>query len=256
MIVAQITDIHLGRVYEGPDGRIDPLEELQRAVDHLNGLSPRPDVVLATGDLTNAARPADYAALRAALDRLDMPVYAIPGNHDDRAQMRATFGDQGYLPAEGAFLHYSIEDYPLRLIGLDTLEPGEIGGNLCGERLAWLEQRLSAAPDRPTLVFMHHPPFETGIPFFDGINCRNGAALGDLVGRHPQIELILCGHVHRAITLRWHGTVIEVTPSTGYQYELDLVRGHTIDPVLEPPACRVCLWKPGVGLISHLSYIV
>ena len=66
---------------------------------------------------------------------------------------------------------------------------------------------------------------------------------------------ILCGHVHREVTLRWHGTMIAVTPSTGYQYELDLVRAHTIDPIVEPPACRICLWKPGVGLISHLSYI-
>ncbi len=255
MIIAQITDFHAGRRVATAAGTLDTFEALERAVDHLNALRPAPDVVLATGDLSHDPGPADYLRLKAALARLEMPLFVIPGNHDDRANLLAAFAGDGYLPAEGAFLHYVVEGYPLRLIALDTTIPGEDGGELCDRRLAWFEARLEEAPERPTLVFMHHPPFETGIPFFDRIGCRGGAAMGDIVARHPRIEAVLCGHVHRAIDLRWHGTVVQVTPSTGYQYPLELRNAEGIAPVLEPPACRVCLWTPGVGLVSHLSFI-
>lgn len=255
MIIAQITDLHAGRRLTGPEGTLDTFECLQRAVDHLNTLQPAPDVVLVTGDLTNGAKPEDYARLEPMLARLDAPVYVIPGNHDDRGRLRAAFDDHAYLPRGGAFLHYVVEHHPLRLIALDTTIPGEIGGIMCQDRLDWFEARLAEAPERPTVVFMHHPPFDTGIPFFDQIGCRNGAAMGAVVARHRQIEAVLCGHVHRAISLRWHGTVIHVTPSPAYQYPLQLSDPESIQPVLEPPAYRLCLWTPGVGLVSHLGFI-
>ncbi len=255
MIIAQITDLHAGYRVETATGALDTFESLARAVAHLNALTPTPDVVLATGDLTHDTGPEAYQSLRAALAPLAMPLYVIPGNHDDTENLRGAFAQDGYLPADGRFLHYVVEGYSLRLIALDTTLLGETGGLLCDERLAWLSARLEEAPDRPTLVFMHHPPFETGIPFFDGIGCRGGAAMGEIVARHPHVETVLCGHVHRAIALRWHGTLVQVTPSTGYQYPLELRETEDISPVLEPPACRICVWTRGVGLVSHLSFI-
>ncbi len=254
MIIAQITDMHAGHKVSTAAGSLDTFEHLERAVRHLNALRPAPDVVLATGDLTHDTAPEDYVRLTEALAPIEQPLYVIPGNHDDRENLRAAFLDRGYLPSEG-FLHYVVEDHPLRLIALDTTIPGEAGGELCDARLAWLAARLEEAPERPTVVLMHHPPFETGIPFFDRIGCRGGAAMGAIVERHRQIETVLCGHVHRAIELRWHGTVVQVTPSTGYQYPLQLREAEDIHPVFEPPACRLCVWTPGVGLVSHLSYI-
>ena len=141
------------------------------------------------------------------------------------------------------------------MIALDTHDPGKGSGLLCAERLAWFAARLAEAQARPTLVYMHHPPVEVGVPFFDGIACHGGEAMGEIVARNPQIEAILCGHVHRSISLRWCGTLLQVTPSTGYQYPLDLIDRETIDPVVEPPACRILLWQPGKTLVSHISYI-
>ncbi len=255
MIIAQITDLHAGYNLETTTGALDTYDSLARAVAHLNALSPAPDVVLATGDLVDDTGPEGYARLKDALAPLGLPLYVIPGNHDDPANLRGAFAGDGYLPGDGRFLHYVVEGHPLRLIALDTTLPGETGGQLCAERLAWLAARLEEAPDRATLIFMHHPPFDTGIPFFDTIGCRGGAAMGKIVARHPQVETVLCGHVHRAIALRWHGTLVQVTPSTGYQYPLELREEVSVRPVLEPPACRICVWTPGVGLVSHLSYI-
>src|SRR5207244_13210507 len=123
---------------------------------------PSPDAIVSTGDLVESGEPEEYEHLRALLAPLRMPVFAIPGNHDAREPMRQAFGGDGYLPAQG-FLNYVIEDYPLRIIGLDTLIPGEGGGVLCPDRLRWLDEILARATERPTLVMMHHPPFVTGI---------------------------------------------------------------------------------------------
>ena len=141
---------------------------------------------VATGDLVDAGTEAEYAYLRALLAPLDMPVYVIPGNHDARDALRSAFADDGYLPAKGPFLQYAIEDFPVRILALDTLVPGAPGGRLCAERLAWLEARLAEAPQRPTVILMHHPPFETGILHMDAMNCAGGEALGQVIARHPQ----------------------------------------------------------------------
>src|SRR5438477_2286429 len=102
----------------------------------------RPDVAVVTGDLVDHGEPPEYEHLRALLAPLAMPVFVIPGNHDAREPLRAAFAADGYLPTDG-FLQYAIEDYSVRLIGLDTLIPGQGGGLLCAEQLAWLDHALA-----------------------------------------------------------------------------------------------------------------
>jgi len=254
MILAQITDTHIK-----PEGRlayrrVDTTAYLARAVQHLLALDPKPDVVLATGDLVDAGLPEEYQRLRALLAPLPMPVYVIPGNHDEREAMRAAFADHAYLPRTG-FLHYVVEQWPLRLIGLDTVLPGKTGGLMCAERLAWLDARLAEAPDRPTLIFMHHPPFSTGIEQMDVFGLDNAQAMREVVRRHPQVESVVCGHVHRPIQVRWAGTIASTAPSTGHQVALDIREHGALQWVMEPPACLLHLWRPGVGVVSHTSYI-
>ncbi len=203
-------------------GVADTAPALATAIDQIMKLDPLPDVVLATGDLVDQGRPEDYQQLRRCLEPLTMPVYLIPGNHDDRAALRAEFGGDGYLPAEGEFLRYTVDDYPLRLIGLDTPIPGVESGEICGAQRQWLEARLSEAPDKPTIVFMHHPPFGTGIPFMDRQGCAGREALEQVVHQHPQVERVLCGHQHRSVQVAWGGTIAVVAPSTAYQMAFTL----------------------------------
>src|SRR4249920_2791088 len=141
MLMAQISDMHLKPPGELLYKRVDTAGFLRRAVAHLNALDPAPDLVLATGDLVDGGKREEYALLREVLGPLKMPVYLIPGNHDAREAMREVFADHSYLPPSG-FLQYTIEDRPVRLIALDTLEPGKSWGELCEERLDWLEARL------------------------------------------------------------------------------------------------------------------
>jgi len=255
MLIAQISDLHLRADGSLLRRDIDTRRALERCVAHVNRLDPRPDLALATGDLTDFGRTADYALLRPMLDALEMPVFVIPGNHDDRGKLRAAFGDLGYLPGEGAFLHYTIEGYPLRLIGLDTVLPGEVGGGMCEERLDWLRLRLQEAPDRPTMLFMHHPPFASGIDFLDHPPFQNADATARLVAQYRNVRQVVCGHIHRAIHLNWAGTCAAIAPSIVYQMNLALRPGSGFEPTSDPPAISLYRWEDGLGPVGYVSLI-
>ena len=101
-----------------------------------------------------------------------------------------------------------VETYPLRLLALDTVVPMKSHGELCEARLGWLAARLAEQPDRPTLVLMHHPPFQTGIEHMDAIGLlAGGPELERIVARYPRVERVLCGHLHRTIFRRFGGTI-------------------------------------------------
>ncbi len=254
MIIAQITDLHACAPGRFCNHVVDTNGLLEAAVDALLALLPLPDVVLATGDLAESGTAEEYAVLRAALARLPMPVYLIPGNHDRREGLRAAFADAPYWPA-GERLCYVVDHHPVRLIALDTLVPGSGEGELGAAQLDWLAARLADAPRRPTVIFMHHPPFATGIGHMDRINCRDGAALAAIVVRHPQVERVLCGHHHRPIQTRFAGTIGSVAPSTAHQMLLDLRDGAPAAFTLEPPGLHVHRWAEDTGVITHQATI-
>ena len=266
MILAHITDTHIvspGRLFRCPvqgtaadaerlSIEFDTAPYLARAVARLNTLVPRPDIVALTGDLVDHGEPEEYAHLRALLAPLAMPVFVIAGNHDQREPLRAAFGGEGYLPQEG-FLQYTVEDWPLRLVALDTTIPGQHGGTLCDERLGWLDRTLAMQPARPTAILMHHPPFATGITYMDNYGLDNATGLAEVVGRHPQVERILCGHLHRAIDRRFAGTVAGTAPSTAHQIRLNLVPDARISFIFEPPGYQLHLWEAETGLVTHTA---
>jgi len=253
MLIAQVTDPHIKAEGRLAYRRVDTAANLARCVNHLTGLDEAPDVVLMTGDLTDFGREEEYRLLRRLLAPLTMPVHVIPGNHDERSNFRRAFSDHSYLPAEGD-LHYALEDYPLRMIGLDTTIPGRPEGEMNAERLAWLDQRLAERPGVPTVLFMHHPPILTGIRHMDVQNCANADALAELLGRHPQVFQILCGHVHRSIHRQWAGVTVSIAPSASHYVALDLSEESPREFYLEPPTVHLHQWADG-ALTTHLSFI-
>jgi len=158
-------------------------------------------------------------------------------------------------PRGGGFVQYVVEDWPVRLIGLDSVLPGKGGGELCGERLAWLDARLSEQPERPTVLFLHHPPFNTGIGHMDAQGFLGKEAFAAVVRRHPQVERVLCGHMHRAIQVRWAGTIASTAPAPAHQVALDLRDDAPSCFVMEPPGYQLHLWRADSGLVSHTALI-
>jgi 3',5'-cyclic AMP phosphodiesterase CpdA len=256
MIIAQITDCHVSTAGSAMERHNDTADHLVRTVAHLNALEPAPDVVLATGDLVDKGIVAEYERIREIFAPLKAPLYLIPGNHDDRDNLTTVFHDHAYLPPAGDFIQYVVDDFPVRLIALDTLMAGQATGDMCGERLAWLDQRLSEAPDRPTLLFMHHPPFLTGMRKMDSMGITDTKPLSDVVARHNHIELIIAGHLHRPIVRRFAGTVASICPGTAHQLSLDLGAEEKISVTKEPPAVGLHVWRAAERcLVSHISYI-
>src|ERR1051325_2747885 len=98
----------------------------------------------------------------------------ILGNHDRRENFRRVFSDYRGVTSDPEFVQFVVDDYPVRLIGLDTLVPGRSGGELCEKRLAFLETALAADSEKPVVIFMHHPPFTHGIRHMDEINLQSG----------------------------------------------------------------------------------
>ncbi|HYD70138.1 phosphodiesterase [Azospirillum sp.] len=252
MLIAQITDLHVTargtRVFDAVDTNV----HLAAAVAHLNALTPRPDLVIATGDLVNGPKPGEYDMLAELLAPLAIPLRAIPGNHDDRASLRALFPA---LPQGGEFLHHTVEEGAVRVVLLDTQVPGAVHGELCAGRLGWLADRLAEAPERPTLIAMHHQPFTTGMAGLDRIGCRGAEGLAGLVAQHGNVLGVVCGHVHRPIATRFAGTVAFAAPSTAHQFALTLDPGAPFRWTPEPPAVALHQWLPDGTLASHLSYV-
>lgn len=251
-LIAQISDLHLKADQKLTYGVVDCLGALRRAVDHLNASQPRPDIVVISGDLVDFGRADEYAVLKRELARLHMPVYLVPGNHDDREQLLAGFTHHTYLPTNAnAPLDWVVEEHPVRLIGLDSTRPGAHGGQLLNSQLRWLDEQLSRRPHVPTLLILHHPPFITGIGHMDHEPFINTAALEALVARHPQVERLLCGHLHRPMQRRFGGSLSCVCPGTSHQIVLDLEASAPAHFNLEPAGYLVHRWHPQQGLVTH-----
>jgi len=253
VLLGQISDLHLTPMRRLAYGVVDTAGCLERCVQRIASLDPLPDLVIATGDLVDTPSAQSYGLLREILAKLPLPLYVLPGNHDDRRSLRAAFPDHRYLPREGEFLQYSIDEYPVRLLALDTVIPGQAGGTLCAQRLHWLEQRLAEA-DAPTVIALHHPPFRTGIDHMDQMGLDGASLLAQVVRRFPQVQRIVCGHVHRPIQALFGGTLASICPSPAHQVVLDLHPVGEARLIMEPGAFQLHLWT-GKALVTHTAYV-
>ena len=212
MLVAQISDTHiLPPTSELPAAQLRA-DCLERCVAAVNRESP--DAVILTGDTVQHGQPDEYALLRELLAPLQAPLFMVPGNRDDNEVMRRAFADASFLPDSGPFLHYAIEDFDTRLVALDSTLTGARKGHFCEQRQAWLEATLAEQPDKPTLLFIHHPPFDVGDHFVGGYRKpEERDALASIVQRHEQVVGLLCGHVHWPVSREWAGTQARIMPS-------------------------------------------
>jgi Icc protein len=216
--LVQLSDLHLraGDDDGGAAGR------LERAVQQVAALQPQPTAVLLSGDITDVPSAAAYEQAYALTAPLELPVVAIPGNHDDRDLLRARFGPAG--AAAGAPVRFAVSAGTLRVVCCDSTIPGEDGGALDAEQLRWLDRTLGEQPATPTLLALHHPPVLTGVTVMDAIAlaAADRVALEALLEGHPQVQAITCGHVHTAMTTSFGGRPLLICPSTNSALHLDL----------------------------------
>jgi Icc protein len=254
LLIAQITDIHLGFDRGNPDEY--NLQRLNSVIARLIDSPNRPDMMLMTGDLTEFGDVQSYAALAEAIRDCPFPVWAMTGNHDLRDNLLAAFPN---TPTYDGFVQYALEWNDVRLLLLDTVEEGRHGGAFCETRAKWLASELEARPETPTVIVMHHPPFESGIRWLDS-DAREPwiARFAETISGHSQVQAILAGHLHRNIHTLWKGVSLTVSASTAPLVALDLRPIDSDSPdgramiTDELPVYALHRWD-GQRLISHFE---
>ena len=218
MIIAQISDTHI--TINAPDAD-QRMRDFALTVADINALDPAPDAIVHSGDIVHGGKPDEYARVAAILANARAPVYLVPGNRDDKANLRAAFPASGYLTpvsgfADSDFIDYAIEDYPVRLIAFDTASSASNKGNFGPERAGRLARLIGAETTKPIAVFMHHPPFEVTVGP-DRLHFQAPemvTQLGQILLKSGRVIAVFSGHVHRACEGRIGNIRAMVAPCT------------------------------------------
>lgn len=231
--LVQLTDFHLLADPAATHLGVPVRDSLRRVVAAARAQAP--DLVLATGDLSQDGTPASYRAAGRLLAPLDAPCYALPGNHDAVPALRAALAHPPFRP------DCVVDAGGWRLVLLDSAVPGAVHGTFSDAALAALDATLAARPDAPTLLALHHAPVPVGAAWLDPLNLRAPDGFRQVVARHPQVRLVLFGHVHQAAAARWGETHLYGCPSTSFQFAPE-TDAFAIDAV--PPGFRHVALRP------------
>lgn len=250
MIVAQISDTHIA--LNTPDAG-QRIEDFERTIADINALDPAPDVIVHTGDIVHNGRPDEYAQAVRILAKAKAPVYVIPGNKDDRANLRAAFSRNGYLRPGSGFIDYAIENYPVRLIAVDTLNTSSNKGDFCPERAERLTELIDAEKSKPVIVIAHHPPFEVkvGPEPFNFENPEMMERLQRTLQRSGRVISVFSGHVHRGTAGYAGGIPVIVMPSVA----TTLRKGEYPEHMKTCPVYHVHRFDPVSGFITEARVV-
>jgi len=251
MLIAQISDCHVVDPGNPFADRFDSAAALRSAVETINALELQPDIVLGTGDLVNDGTSAQYDHLAESLAMLRAPFVPMPGNHDDRSELRRRYSHALPTGAMTDPIDIVVDDHDVVIVAVDTTIPGSHEGTLSDVQLDWLDDQLGSI-DRPVVVAQHHPPMASGVGQMDTMcGFDRGRAEAEVIARHTHVEAVICGHLHRSFQCRFAGTIAVVCPSTAGQLALELGGGGT-RYTAEPTGFLLHHWRPGVGLMSHM----
>ncbi len=247
MIIVQISDTHIDPESPNAEARV---RDLERCVADINALDPRPDAVIHTGDLVHNGDAAKYRIALDILGDLEVPLHVATGNRDERTAVRAAFPSGRDLLPGTPFVQYCIDDYPVRLIALDTLSETSNQGDFCDIRAGSLRAVLAEPGGKPTALFMHHPPFEiteSKYPWqfedLTGIERMRRAIEGG-----GNVVRAFCGHAHRLAEGRIAGVPVSSTPSVAR----DLRLGEFPAEADAAPLYRIHTYNPDGSFTSEL----
>lgn len=256
MLVAQITDLHIG--FKSPDGRDPNLPRFQKVLQHLNSLIRQPDLVILSGDLTEDGSLGDFQALKSEIKDCPWPVFMALGNHDLRNTYRQVF--KGAELSDG-FLQYAFDHGEYRFIVLDTLLDGKHRAGFCKKRASWLDQALSDVPNKPTIIVLHHPPVLTQITWMSmPENAEWAQRLKHVVERHDHVIHLMAGHVHRPISAQFSGRPLSIAPAIASETALELAELDPDKPdhrpmIIDSAPGYALHYYSGHDVITHFGYV-
>jgi len=235
-LVLQITDTHLFADEEAVMAGMQTVKAFRTVMEQVAQLPQRPDLVLLTGDLSQDETVGSYQRLRDAINALGIPAYVIPGNHDVPAVMNPILQNGQFVTAR------SLQKHNWNLILLDSVIAGETAGRLAESELAFLDEQLSAYPEFPALVTLHHPPCLINSTWMDNIGLLNAEEFFAVLDRHPQVKLVIFGHIHQEFEGERNGVRYLGSPSACVQFK-PRTENFTLDQTL--PGFRLLTLHPG-----------
>lgn len=222
--LVQITDTHVVERGKLLYDKADTALHLAETVQEINAMRPQPDAVLITGDLVERPGPFNYAHFRDLIEPMRAPIYLMPGNHDNPQIMAEFFRDTPMFPAAAPHYQYAIEDFPFRILMLNSHFDDSELPFFGPRRLEWVKQELEKS-DRPTLIAIHHPPMKTGIGFIDMVGEQWFTELGALLMQYPNVLKVICGHGHVDLNGMLGNIPVQMVGSIAHQ----LIAGRVID---------------------------
>ena len=242
--IVQITDCHLpadrGQTYRG----IYPRDNLQALLRKVRAW--KPDLLLATGDLSEDGSPASYEALKQLFNALGLPVLALPGNHDDPVALATTF------PGSPVDSVQATEHGDWQIIRLNSCIPGEPHGRLGESTLEQLEQVLERGKGRPRLLAVHHQPLMANSPWIDKYRLIEPDAFLHMVDRHTDVKAVVWGHIHQVFEQERAGTAMLGGPSSAIN---GIPGAEKFTPDSAGPACRWLELKVDGAIQTGIIYL-
>ena len=256
MIIAQLTDTHI-LDSETTEQSIanNRISNLHRCIVDISNLPIKPTVVIHTGDIAHTADKKEYQLAKQMLEALDIPFFIVPGNRDSRANIRQAFSSNTYLNGKNNEpIIFEVNNFLVRLIGADSISPGSNKGYFCPERILTLDRMLSMVPDKPTAIFMHHPPMPVATGETNRIEFISQRAGDDFIAmvlKHKQVIRVFCGHSHRPYLTKIGKTEFSTVPSIAS----DLRMGNYPQSMKKIPVYQIHQFSPLSNFVSHTRYL-
>ncbi len=217
-IIGQISDTHFVNKNEKLFDKFDTYTRFVKTIETCNELLEIPDFYIISGDLIHD-NESFYKEFFQLCNNLKRPVYTMMGNHDKRNALKK-YVKSDLIDTHG-YINYTISDYPLEIICLDTAIENKIEGTISETSIQWLEDKLFKSRNKPVIIFMHHPPIEIGSVLFDHIKCNNGDEFIKLISKYQNVKEVIFGHVHCFFDKIINGIKFSSCPSASIQYPID-----------------------------------
>lgn len=250
--IIQVTDTHLVGNGGTLDG-LDPRERLDACVEAINAHQPDAAFCVFSGDLTDRGSPTGYEDFKQSVAGLKLEHHLMIGNHDNRETFKAAFPDTPL--DENGFVQTAIDTAAGRFVLLDTHAGPTSEGAFCEQRARWLSRILDEVGARPVFLFMHHPPFDIGLPSMDRIRLLDTGAFEQAIAGRSTVRHIFLGHVHRPICGSWKGVPYSIAPATNHQVAFEFETLRPVPHSLEPPAYAMILISPETVTVHYHNYL-
>lgn len=212
--ILQITDTHLFAEKHETLLGVNTWESYQAVLEAIRAQQYEYDLIVATGDLAQDQSAAAYQHFAEGIASFRAPCVWLPGNHDFQPAMYSALQEAGISPAKRVLIG---EQWQILL--LDSQVFGVPHGELSEFQLEWLERKLADAPERQTLLLLHHHPLPAGCSWLDQHSLRNAGELDSVLANFPRVKYLLCGHIHQELDLDWNGRRLLASPSTCVQFK-------------------------------------